>query len=77
VETLRLQVRAPQLYPDNPPYGIFRGDDGNVGIIRSPIRAIVLLDHELHTTAVFTLDRRDFSVYRVGRRAFRILPAST
>ena len=23
----------------------FRGDDGNVGIIRSPIRAIVLLDH--------------------------------
>jgi len=24
----------------------FRGDDGNVGIIRSPVRAIVLLDHE-------------------------------
>ena len=24
----------------------FRGDDGNVGIIRSPIRAIVLLDPE-------------------------------
>jgi hypothetical protein len=23
----------------------FRGDDGNVGIIRSPVRAIVLLDH--------------------------------
>ena len=22
----------------------FRGDDGNVGIIRSPVRAIVLLD---------------------------------
>jgi hypothetical protein len=23
----------------------FRGDDGNVGIMRSPVRAIVLLDH--------------------------------
>jgi len=28
----------------------FRGDDGNVGIIRSPIRAIVLLDHFVVTT---------------------------
>ena len=26
----------------------FRGDDGNVGIMRSPVRAIVLPDHAAH-----------------------------
>ena len=31
---------------ENPPYGILGGDDGNVGIIRSPVRAIVLPDSE-------------------------------
>jgi predicted nucleic acid-binding protein len=36
---------------------------------------LVVLAERLRTTAVFTLDRRDFSVYRVGRRAFRLLPA--
>jgi predicted nucleic acid-binding protein len=36
---------------------------------------LVVLAERLHTTAVFTLDRRDFSVYRAGRRAFRLLPA--
>ena len=38
---------------ENPPYGILGGDDGNVGIIRSPVRAIVLPDHQPdrpHTT---------------------------
>jgi hypothetical protein len=29
---------------ENPPYGMIRGDRGNVGIIRSPIRASILPD---------------------------------
>jgi hypothetical protein len=29
----------------------FRGDDGNVGIIRSPVRAIVLLDRPVTLAA--------------------------
>lgn len=37
---------------------------------------LVLLAERLQTTSVFTLDRRDFAVYRAGRRAFRILPAT-
>jgi predicted nucleic acid-binding protein len=36
---------------------------------------LVVLAERLRATAVFTLDRRDFSVYRVGRRAFRLVPA--
>jgi hypothetical protein len=36
---------------------------------------LVVLAERLDTTWVFTLDRRDFSTYRVGRRVFRILPA--
>ncbi len=35
---------------------------------------LVVLAERLRTPWVFTLDRRDFSVYRVGRRAFRLLP---
>lgn len=37
---------------------------------------LVVLAEELHTTSVFSLDRRDFAVYRAGRRSFRILPPS-
>jgi predicted nucleic acid-binding protein len=37
---------------------------------------LVVLAEQLHTTSVFTFDRRDFSVYRAGRRAFHILPAA-
>ncbi len=36
---------------------------------------LVVLAERLHTTSVFTLDRRDFAVYRVGRRVFRLLPS--
>lgn len=36
---------------------------------------LAVLGERLRTEWVFTLDRRDFSVYRLGRRAFRILPA--
>ena len=35
---------------------------------------LAVLGQRLHTERIFTLDRRDFSVYRIGRRAFRILP---
>ncbi len=35
---------------------------------------IVVLAETLGTTTVFTLDRRDFSVYRVGRRKLSRLP---
>ena len=35
---------------------------------------LVVLAEYFQTTAVFTLDRRDFSVYRLGRRAFRLIP---
>jgi predicted nucleic acid-binding protein len=34
---------------------------------------LVVLAERLHTNWVFTLDRRDFGVYRVGRQAFRLL----
>lgn len=37
---------------------------------------LVVLAEYFQTTAVFTLDRRDFSVYRLGRRAFRLVPTS-
>jgi hypothetical protein len=33
-------------YRGKPAVQAFRGSDGNVGIIRSPISAIVLLDHQ-------------------------------
>lgn len=36
---------------------------------------LVVLAERLDAMQVFTLDRRDFSTYRVGRRAFRLLPA--
>ena len=36
---------------------------------------LVVLAEDMQTTSVFTLDRRDFSVYRVKRRAFRTTPA--
>jgi len=36
---------------------------------------LVVLAEELHTNVAFTLDTRDFSVYRVGRRAFRLIPS--
>lgn len=35
---------------------------------------LVVVGESLKTPWIFTLDRRDFSVYRVGRKAFRILP---
>ena len=35
---------------------------------------LVVLAERLRTTWVFTLDRRDFAAYRVGRSRFRILP---
>lgn len=35
---------------------------------------LVVLAERLGTTSVFSLDRKDFGAYRVGRRAFRILP---
>ncbi len=35
---------------------------------------LVVLAEYFQTTTVFTLDRRDFSVYRLGRRAFRLIP---
>ena len=37
---------------------------------------LVVLAERLRTPWIFTLDRRDFSVYRVGRRTFRLLPAA-
>ena len=35
---------------------------------------LVVLAEDFQTTSVFTLDRRDFSVYRNKRRAFRTRP---
>ena len=35
---------------------------------------LVVIARELRTARVFTLDRRDFSVYRIGRRSFRLIP---
>lgn len=35
---------------------------------------LVVLAERLRTLRVFSLDRRDFSVYRVNRRTFRIFP---
>lgn len=35
---------------------------------------LVLLAGVLRTNSIFTLDRQDFSVFRIGRRTFRILP---
>jgi len=36
---------------------------------------LVVLAERLATNRVFTLDRRDFGAYRIGRRAFRMVPA--
>jgi uncharacterized protein len=36
--------------------------------------ALVYLANREHLDTIFTLDRRDFSVYRIGKRAFRIIP---
>lgn len=35
---------------------------------------LVALAEELDTNLVFTTDRRDFQIYRLGRRRFRVLP---
>lgn len=35
---------------------------------------LVVLAELLATTTVFTLDRKDFNVYRIGRRKFGLLP---
>jgi len=37
---------------------------------------LVVLAEQLHTVSVFTFDRRDFGVYRAGRRAFRMVPGA-
>jgi predicted nucleic acid-binding protein len=37
---------------------------------------LVVLAERLGTTRVFTLDRRDFRMYRSGRKAFRIIPSA-
>ena len=37
--------------------------------------ALVYLAERDNIDTIFTLDRRDFSVYRVGKRALRILPS--
>jgi predicted nucleic acid-binding protein len=36
---------------------------------------LMTLAEALGTTAVFTLDRRDFAVYRLGRRKLQLLPS--
>jgi predicted nucleic acid-binding protein len=36
---------------------------------------LVVLAERLRTTTVFALDHRNFSVYRAGRRTFRLLPS--
>ena len=36
---------------------------------------LVVLAELFQTTTVFTLDCRDFGAYRLGRRAFRLVPA--
>ena len=35
---------------------------------------VVALAERLETNRVFTLDRRDFNVYRLGKRRFEVLP---
>ena len=35
---------------------------------------LVVLAEQLGASTVFTLDRRDFGVYRVGRRKFNLRP---
>jgi hypothetical protein len=35
---------------------------------------VVVLAERLNTRTVFTLDRRDFGVYRLGRQGFKIVP---
>jgi predicted nucleic acid-binding protein len=35
---------------------------------------LVVLAEALETTTVFTLDRRDFGIYRLGRRKMNLLP---
>jgi predicted nucleic acid-binding protein len=36
--------------------------------------ALVYLAYREHLDTIFTLDRRDFSIYRIGKRAFNIIP---
>jgi len=48
----------------------FRGGDGNVGIIRSPVRAIVLLDHENR----WDMEIKDASVLGHGFAPAGLLP---
>jgi predicted nucleic acid-binding protein len=35
---------------------------------------LVLISERLAAQRVFTLDRRDFGIYRVGRRQFKLMP---
>jgi predicted nucleic acid-binding protein len=35
---------------------------------------VVVLGEMLGTVSVFTLDRKDFGIYRIGRRKFDLLP---
>ncbi|HYD47854.1 MAG TPA: PIN domain-containing protein [Terriglobales bacterium] len=36
--------------------------------------SLVVLAERLNTQVVFTLDRRDFTTYRIGKKVFRLLP---
>ena len=54
------------------------GVDGGQGeAVRVPFAdaTLVVLAERLATNRVFTLDRKDFGAYRIGRRALRIVPA--
>jgi predicted nucleic acid-binding protein len=37
---------------------------------------LVVLAERLGSETIFTLDRRDFAIYRVGRRGFRVIPGT-
>jgi hypothetical protein len=50
-----------------------RGDRGNVGIIRSPIRASILPDHSRHPPGHWVARYRSYN--SVARSAFSFTPA--
>ena len=75
----RLAVKP---YRGNPAVGTFRGGNGNVGIIRSPVRAIALPDSRLRQAEPFIRHRcRQEQVgleeLRMGSRRRRIAAVRT